>query len=524
MNVAFDPWIPVVTTTGKSVLASLIDVLTQGEDYADVAVRPHERVALMRLFICVAHASLNGPKYYDEWCEVPKKLPESVSKYLMKWKESFELFHEKKPWLQVAGLTKFQNENNLHDDLVDWTPVSKLNFSYATGNNSTLLDHNATNNDRKLELHETILSMITFQCFSPGGLISQVFWKGIKTGKSSKDGPCVTASMLHAFIRGQNLIKTVHLNLPSLDDVMSSYNGKVIGEPIWENPPSSFSDKERVENATQTYLGRLVPMTRLILLSPNGAKMLLGDGLIYPSFTDGFPQEPSATVVIKITGKKEERALLSYKPSKSIWRELASLVTKRRADGIGGPLSLKALLDSSSTDLIVSALARDQATIIDTSESVFHISNTLLNIEGSIVYETEVKNAESVANRLGWAVETYQSDIDGGWEGRLKAAGPAKGELKAKFRAKATIHYWTTVEKNLPLLMGHIEAIGTDEAIPTREKWRKMLFASAREAYSITCGQETTRQMRAFAKGWQKLVSKRNDSEENTTETKEVEA
>ena len=62
MNVAFDPWIPVVDTSGERQLASLFTVLTEGDRFADLAVRPHERVSLMRLFLCVTHAALNGPK------------------------------------------------------------------------------------------------------------------------------------------------------------------------------------------------------------------------------------------------------------------------------------------------------------------------------------------------------------------------------------------------------------------------------------------------------------------------------
>jgi len=103
MNVAFDPWIPVVDTTGKRAMASLHDVLVQGKKFADLAVSPHERVSLTRLFLCIAHAALNGPKNYEEWREVPNRLPEAVNKYLTDWKDSFELFHKAKPWLQVAG-------------------------------------------------------------------------------------------------------------------------------------------------------------------------------------------------------------------------------------------------------------------------------------------------------------------------------------------------------------------------------------------------------------------------------------
>jgi CRISPR system Cascade subunit CasA len=516
MNVTFDPWIPVVTTTGKSELASLCAVLSEGEKFADLAVRPHERVSLMRLFLCVAHAALNGPRNYGEWCDVPKRLPEAVMTYLTEWKDSFELFHNEKPWLQVAGLSKDVAGQDKAGDISDWTPVSKLNFSYATGNNTTLFDHGGMSENRSIPLTETILSMLTYQCFSPGGLISQVYWNGAQSGKSSKDGPCVPASMIHAFLRGKNLIETIHLNLPTLDDIRFGYGEGMFGKPVWEQFPTSLKDVPNTENATATYVGRLVPITRFIRLHSAGERMLLGDGLVYPSFTSGFPQEPTATVVIRKKGEKEERALLSCRPAKALWRELAAVVVKRKAEGVGGPLSLRAIQDGKGFDLLVAAMARDKATIVDTAESVFHIPARLHTPEGTVTYEFEVKKSESLASRLGWAIEEYRKEMDGGWEGRMKGAGPGAWKLKEKLHSIATTHYWTTVEKNLPLLMTHIEAIGTDAAMPTREAWNKMIFATACGAYRIACGQETPRQMRAFAKGWEKLTGKKQESGSET--------
>jgi CRISPR system Cascade subunit CasA len=69
----------------------------------------------------------------------------------------------------------------------------------------------------------------------------------------------------------------------------------------------------------------------------------------------------------------------------------------------------------------------------------------------------------------------------------------------------------------------HIEAIGTDDAMPTREAWRKMLFVTACEAYRSACGQETPRQIRAFAKGWQRLTSKKDETEAEISDAKEDE-
>jgi len=524
MNVAFDPWIPVVTTTGERAMASLCAVLSEGAQYADLAVRPHERVSLMRFFLCVVHAALDGPKDYDEWCEAPKRLPEKAWHYLDNWKDSFELFHPSKPWLQVAALTKNVEGESTPINIQQWTPVSKLTFSLATGNNTTLFDHAGMAETRDLVLSETLLSMLTFQCFSPGGLISQVYWNGRQSGKSSKDGPCVPASMVHAFLRGGSLHDSIHLNLPTHEDIRFNYGSRPIGKPVWEMMPASPADTAGVRNATETYMGRLVPLTRVIRLHSSGERMLLGDGLVYPPFSDGFPPEPTATVITRKNGNKEERAVLSYRPAKALWRELAAIVVKRKAEGTGGPLCLRALQDSEDCDLLVAALARDQATIVDTIESVFHISSLLRSPEGTAAYEAEVKVAESMASRLGWAVETYRNEVDQGWEGRLKGAGPNKGALKTKLHSLATTHYWTTVEKNLPLLMSHIDALGTEATLPRREAWRIMLFAAAYEAYRIACGQKTPRQMRAFAKGWRNLTAKMDETEQYTEETKEVTA
>ena len=203
---------------------------------------------------------------------------------------------------------------------------------------------------------------------------------------------------------------------------------------------------------------------------------------------------------------------------KGALRELGAVIVKRKSEGSGGPLCLRSIQDGHGCDLIVGALARDQANIVDVAESVFRIPARLSSPEGVSAYEAEVRIADEVASRLGWAVEGYRSTTDGGWEGRLKSAGPSKGELKAKLHSIATTYYWTTVEENLPLLMAHIEAIGTENTEQTRDTWRKMLFAAACDAYCTACGQETPRQMRAFAEGWKRLLNRKEQTESSEKE------
>jgi hypothetical protein len=55
MNLVDDPWIPCIRRDGMVRPASLRDCFTC-DDIVDLAVRPHERVALMRLLLCVSYA------------------------------------------------------------------------------------------------------------------------------------------------------------------------------------------------------------------------------------------------------------------------------------------------------------------------------------------------------------------------------------------------------------------------------------------------------------------------------------
>lgn len=531
MNVAFDPWIPLVTITGERKLASLCSVLAEGEQYADLAVRPHERVSLMRLFLCVAHAALDGPKDYDDWCEVPKRLPDSVRNYLMTWKDSFELFHETKPWLQVADLNLLLSaKENSSDDEKGWTPLNKLCFTRASGNNTTLFDHESNGGElTEFTSEEIALNLLAFQnFFVAGGKASSRLWGEIemKNPPNPKGGPCSGKSILFTFLREKGLNASIFLNLNSHEELKLVYGDSKdwIGKPIWEMPIKSPSDQDAIYNVTQTHMGRLVPQTRILRINPDRKRVLLGAGFLYPKFQDEsntFQPDIFSTIVLNMNG---ERELLSARPDSAVWRELHSLTVLRRdaAQLNRGPLCLLNTSETISCDIIVNAMVtnpKKAAEIVDFIESVFHIPSRLRSPEGAVAYESEVKNAEAMASRLGWSVETYRGEIDQGWEGRLKSAGPAKGELKAKLHSLGFTHYWTTVEKNLSLLMAHIETIGTDAAISSRGTWRTMLFTAASEAYRTVCGQETPRQMRAFAKGWQKLTMIRDKPESEIHET-----
>jgi len=525
-NLVSENWIPVITLDGESRLISLTEIFERGNNYSDLAVRPHERVSLMRLLLCIAHASLDGPEDIEAWEKVPQRLHKAAKIYLDKWKDSFDLFHPKIPFLQIPDLQKVC-KNETEDESDTKQSVSKLDFTLASGNNSTLYDHESNSDLIRIFPPEWIaLNLITFQnYFLAGGKTTSMVWGGIEGGNKPPnpgDGPCSPSSMYHCFARGLNIVDTLHLNLVtknSLELHYSAVSDNWWGCPVWETFPLKRTDKKAILNATETYLGRLVPVSRLIRLFETCDFMIMGEGLSYRSFNseNQFPPETTATIVLHKKDKKQEYSLLAYRPNKSPWREIAAILVKRTAGSAGGPLFLSNVIAEKSIDIHTVAMAREQASAVDFIESVYHLPSQLFEDDGRNSYENETKSAEYIARRLGFSIENYRKSYDGGWDGRVKSSGASKGDLLSKLHSIATTHYWTTVEKSLHLLFKHVESIGTtsDQVESTRKEWHKLLWFAARESYTLVCGQDTPRKMRAFAIGWQTLNQKFQSKEKN---------
>lgn len=565
MNLVTEAWIPVVRPNGKRDTASLIQVFTEGKQFSDLAVRPHERIALMRLLICIAQAALDGPEDIEAWDDASNALPQAAKNYLEKWEPSFNLFDSDKPFLQIAdvekplkekpvkipvletsssnkrGRKKVAEENADDEQTSSLVRVSKLDFALATGANTTLFDHlGSPNVDRDFSTASLAIWLLTFQNFSPGGTIGVALWKKkptfgwssypkIKPGQSSH-APCLPKKMLHAFVRRENLFDTILANLLTKEAVVEHFGREAWGHPIWEKFPTGIDDSDAIKNATQTYLGRLVPLTRCIKLNHDGKEMILANGLKFLTFDEDakerFPAEPSATVIRN--REKTKRLLLGASSGKAIWRELSALMIARKneKDSVGGPLTLRNLPDNEDFDLWVGALISNKATIIDTVESAFHIPANMRTDSGRAAYDAEIQWAENISGKLAWAVETYRKESDGGWEGRLEMTKPQdRWKLREKLRASATHHYWTDIEKQRPLLMAHVEANDTTaEAVEkTRDAWHKAVHGAARQAYALACGQETPRQIRAFALGLGKLFAKQQSHDAQEPETVETE-
>lgn len=490
MNLVTDPWIPVILQDGTSKLISLTDVFSLGEEIRDLNATPHERISLMRLLICIAQVALDGPDTQEDWEECFDLIPEAALRYLEKWKESFELFGNGKRFLQFSNLSpheKTENEAN--------SPATKLDVSLATGNNPTLFDNAAAGEARQLSKSRLAIILLTHQNFSVGGRIGVAVWNGLETpGEgSSSHAPC-TGSIVHSLIRGQSLIQTIHLNLISKESAQHLHGDKGWGKPVWELMPISLADEPSIQNATKTYLGRLVPLSRSVYLLDN-SKIILANGLTYPPYP-AF-RETTTTVFIH----KEEPTLLTMSQGKAAWRELHSIlvINKNNQNQLGGPIVLSNVTGQKNIDLWTGSLNTKQAKILDAIESSFHIPSNMFSEFGRKIYEEGVNYASQWASVLSFAIETYLK--------KMRGEKVEKEQIK-KINIKSSSQFWTTVENGVFLLLELVKdptPLGTGyDYRPSN--WGKYIQEKAIAAYTMACPHATPRQIEAFATGKNKLL------------------
>jgi len=493
MNLTTDPWIPVVRCDGRPDLVSLRQAFAEGRQIADLSVRPHERIALLRLLICVAQAALDGPEDEDAWGACLDQIPARVSDYLDRWHDAFELLGNGPRFLQVQGLRSDRKNSKEAED--EDNAADKLDLALACGNNSTLFD-NAGGGARTFSPAELARMLVTFQSFAPGGLIGIASWNGRPTApnKSAPASVCIAGSPLHAFIRKASLLETVHANLIT-KEAFTEHAGRQAdwGEPVWHRMPARPGD---LPQTTRSYLGRLAPVARAVWLNDDHRTAIIARGLDYPIFDEAFA-EPTMTVV----ARDDKRVTLRADPGRAIWRQLAAITTLRRAGGPGGPLALRNVLDSDSFDLWTGALVASKAKLVDAVESVFHhIPVALLQETGHAVYSAGVAHAEGIAGTLSRAIATYRrrlkDEIERG-EGRQRGLN---------LKARASLHYWTAAEHLVPELFRLVTnpppvdpQRGGYQFVET--PWGKRLLQEALAAYELACPHQTPRQLQAYVLG-----------------------
>lgn len=492
MNLTNDPWIPVVYQDNRHELVSLEQIFSEGENIRDLEVRPQDRIALMRLFLCIAQGSVeNWPEDMEEHQNINiNQYREIAVRYLHKRRQLFNLFDLEKPFLQISNLENYSKEDK-------FTSLSKLDLCLATGNNPTVFDNLALDPNRCFSPGTIALNLLTFQCMSPPGLSSQVHWKGEVTPKSTPGSPLLKAC--HVYIQRENILKTIYANcIPKSDMAQLGNRDKFKwGVPIWDRFPTSIHDTESWDNAQNTYIGRLVFLSALIKIDYPNNRMIWGKPFSksHLKINSEFV-EPSIPYVPK---NKEDGSLLPLliDLTKGSWRDLPAILqcqsVSKSARTIRIELDKKIGKFCLWTGGLKNGDLGKSAKIEGSIESYLYLPEEIFNPNGRNIYREGVEQAETICNRLKGSVEKFLTRLYSNKEDTLPKK--FKSEIKKRIQNIAFIFY-EKAQARLDLLFDLVK--NSDKEVLQNTPWSCYLRKLQEDLFFTFCNPKSPREHHAY--------------------------
>lgn len=498
LNLCTDPWLPVRLCSGDFVRVSLEDFFSELKEISDLILAAHERISIMRLLICIAQRAINGPCDREEWDECKELFASKAVQYLKEWRHAFNLIGEDGAFLQPSGVEANKTE--------DWKDLSAISMSSAEGNTPSLFD-NSAGSKRGVELYQIAIDLLTFQNFAPGGTIGVTMWAGKQTGKKSPDsaagGPCSPSSAVHLFVCGENMLETIWYNLCTCDEFEHYRNG--MGRPVWEQMPNSFADIESIDNATTTYLGRLVPLSRIVKVSLDGEKCLVAKGLLFPVWSDDKKllfYESSMSIV---TEKDGNRKIVGADIDRAMWRNLPSILHRFSQDY----KSFSSLGEQELPNhygIWIGALVLDQAKVLGTMEDYYeHLDRCCVGISADKRQATLMQMSDKGLFLIKKALISYYS-----YQG-------SSFDNKKQVFAQTERIFWNqlTAHKKTYLNCLSVHDMFSDEFKNNKLLWANIIQRAAGYTFDMYAPHLTERQLASWARAHRFLPTVKTLMKEN---------
>ena len=494
-NLLDKPWIPLRTSAGEVVEASLAEALLKARDYAAIAeTSPPNLIALYRLLLAALHRALtihHGPwKDADRARWFCEGLPETpIRYYLDQWRERFWLFHPAHPFMQVPELA---HADKTRDKLKSW---SQLALEMSGGDTPLVFDRSLDTQPQPTSYAQVLRTMLGYLQFTPGGLV-----KTFKTADFA--GPLASTAAVMPV--GRSLSETLLLSLHTWTRESAS------DLPAWEAEPLTINDVLQPPTLPSGHNDRYTRLTRSVLILPDEQAGLVrfirfseGKGLA----DDNLDPMVSCRVI------DGEARRISFTDGRSIWRDLPSLVpdTTRTYDiqaaSIGWASELYERLGNFSADIKVVAAGwknapNKAAKIMRWRLDLVELPQRLLLDDGSAQELREkIRKAENIYFRF----RDLTADLIA-----QTMPDPTHKETKARARdilakGSAAAVFFSTAERALPKLMqqiadGDIEAADRD--------WKTALEKGARDAWEAVCRSlgDSPAALRAEAKTYPRLI------------------
>ena len=494
-DLRFEPWISVEYLDGSKNKVGLQQLFEQAHEIGSFHHdNPLAEAALMRILIALSHRILDGPKDRKEWketFEAGRYDADAVEAYFDRWKDRFDLFHEKYPFMQVAELKMIDNKTKVPLNYDDLPSLDLLIHHVANGNNATLFDHNRDEEPHLYEPSEAIYWLLVAIFYGLGGTHKK------STNLCGYQGNCkngIAVNGMLAFVYGETLFETLMINTLSDNFTIPSTKEDM---PFWEYPNGICE-----ESMPKGYLDYLTFTGRLIRLVPTKDIKIEKVHFACGRSLQESIKDPFAPTKIE----KNQEKVLAASLERSLWRDSDTLF-RYTNDGFT-IASLQQLsnigrrkIANKPYVLSVYGLVNNKANPQGYLKEMLPIPLSILNNPYSREkIRNAVSNAENIGKSLNDAIKSFYEEV-----GILPKKPKSKKERDRKkqfLETKLRENYWSTLE--LPF-KSFLNEIDSERAL---QKWEKQVQNSAVDAFDKVTkpllGQKA-RLLEAYVKAQQKL-------------------
>ncbi|GAA1330220.1 type I-E CRISPR-associated protein Cse1/CasA [Saccharothrix algeriensis] len=439
-NLIDQPWLTVRTVGGDPAELSLVGVFENAHRLAGLTGDvPTQVFALTRLLLAVLHGAVDGPGDLDEWEQLwlQDELPHrEVRAYLERHRARFDLFEERTPFLQVAGLRTQKGEVSELNKLIADMPNGHPFFTTRGGRVS-------------LSYAEAARWVVHCHAFDPSGIKSGAVGDDrVKSGKGYPIGTGWAGYLGGVLPEGPTLRDTLLLNLiPSLTESMQRSASDL---PPWERSPLGAREDDLADRPAGPVDLYTWQSRRLRLVREGGrvtGVLICNGDRITPQDKHGL--EPHSGWRRSKAQEKKLRANLVYmprehEPQKAVWRGLQAMLpgAVRAQDGEAAQFLAPRVLEwIAEVEQVIGgdfpvrlrtfgmSYGAQSATTTDIVDDVLSLRVVLLRAQDAQLARTAVtgvRAAEEAAQALGRLAENL-----------AVAAGAGKYEREAP-RTRAT--------------------------------------------------------------------------------------
>lgn len=213
-----EPWLFAFDRDGRTVSVGLLELFARAHELKTLVLEtPDVTAGVYRMLLAILHRAYDGPKNLKvEWRAIWKaKRFESrrIAAYLEEWRQRFDLWDTKHPFLQDPRLS-----------IDEFESVSRLFVEHAQGNNPTLFDHTLDDDRPVIDSATAARRLVGAQLMALGGRIAG-------SAQSALAGPFATSVTF--LLLGDSVFETLALNL-LVNDGKSPIPSGAKDAPSWE--------------------------------------------------------------------------------------------------------------------------------------------------------------------------------------------------------------------------------------------------------------------------------------------------